>query len=190
MFIASIFLIYLRAVKKLAIKIPFKLEHNFEYAKLERLTPLVRRVTARNPSGFTFHGTGTYIIGREEVAVIDPGPLLEEHIAALKVFYRVKISRARILITHTHMDHSAAAPLKNFWSAKLMGSDPTEEESRLVKTPKREETPTLFLTSSVKMEQLLVRVIGISNVFIHRDTPLIISASHYSKKIRCLLETT
>ena len=68
----------------MAIKIPFNLDHNFEYAKLEKLTPLVRRVTARNPSGFTFHGTGTYIIGLEEVAVIDPGPLLEEHIAALK----------------------------------------------------------------------------------------------------------
>ena len=108
----------------MAIKIPFKLEHNFEYAKLERLTPLVRRVTARNPSGFTFHGTGTYIIGREEVAVIDPGPLLEEHIAALKSLLQGE-NITHILITHTHMDHSpAAAPLKNFWRAKTYGFGP------------------------------------------------------------------
>lgn len=108
----------------MAIKIPFKLDHNFEYAKLEKLTPLVRRVTARNPSGFTFHGTGTYIIGRKDVAVIDPGPLLEEHIEALKRLLNGE-NITHILITHTHMDHSpAAAPLKNFWGVKTYGFGP------------------------------------------------------------------
>ena len=68
----------------MAAKIPFTYKYDFEYAKLEILTPLIRRVTARNPSGFTFHGTGTYIIGQGEVAVIDPGPLVPEHIDALK----------------------------------------------------------------------------------------------------------
>jgi glyoxylase-like metal-dependent hydrolase (beta-lactamase superfamily II) len=107
-----------------AIKIPFKLEHNFEYAKLEKLTPLIRRVTARNPSGFTFHGTGTYIIGRKDVAVIDPGPLLEEHIQALKRLLSGE-NITHILITHTHMDHSpAAAPLKDFWGVKTFGFGP------------------------------------------------------------------
>ena len=108
----------------MAIKIPFKLEHNFEYAKLEKLTPLIRRVTARNPSGFTFHGTGTYIIGRKDVAVIDPGPLLEEHIQALKRLLSGE-NITHILITHTHMDHSpAAAPLKDFWGVKTFGFGP------------------------------------------------------------------
>ena len=108
----------------MAIKIPFKLEHNFEYAKLERLTPLIRRVTARNPSGFTFHGTGTYIIGRKDVAVIDPGPLLEEHIQALKRLLSGE-NITHILITHTHLDHSpAAAPLKDFWGVKTFGFGP------------------------------------------------------------------
>jgi glyoxylase-like metal-dependent hydrolase (beta-lactamase superfamily II) len=107
-----------------AIKIPFKLEHNFEYAKLEKLTPLIRRVTARNPSGFTFHGTGTYIIGRKDVAVIDPGPLLEEHIQSLKRLLSGE-NITHILITHTHMDHSpAAAPLKDFWGVKTFGFGP------------------------------------------------------------------
>ena len=108
----------------MAIKIPFKLEHNFEYAKLEKLTPLIRRVTVRNPSGFTFHGTGTYIIGRKDVAVIDPGPLLEEHIQALKRLLSGE-NITHILITHTHMDHSpAAAPLKDFWGVKTFGFGP------------------------------------------------------------------
>ena len=57
----------------MATKIPFIYEYEYAYGALEELTPLIRRVTAPNPSGFTFHGTGTYIIGRGNVAVIDPG---------------------------------------------------------------------------------------------------------------------
>ena len=49
--------------------IPFVYRYDFEYAELEQITPLIRRVTARNPSGFTFHGTGTYVIGKGNVAV-------------------------------------------------------------------------------------------------------------------------
>ena len=104
--------------------IAFTHEYEFEYAKLETLTPLIRRVTARNPSGFTFHGTGTYIVGHEEVAVIDPGPLLEEHIEALKSLLAEE-TVTHILITHTHADHSpAAAPLKAYWGAATYGYGP------------------------------------------------------------------
>lgn len=104
--------------------IAFTHEYEFEYAKLETLTPLIRRVTARNPSGFTFHGTGTYIVGKEEVAVIDPGPLLDEHIEALKSLLAEE-TVSHILITHTHADHSpAAAPLKQFWDVSTYGFGP------------------------------------------------------------------
>ena len=54
-------------------EIPFDKSLEFEYGVAARLTPLVRRVVARNPGPFTFHGTGTYIVGEGEVAVIDPG---------------------------------------------------------------------------------------------------------------------
>ncbi|MDA0978705.1 MAG: MBL fold metallo-hydrolase, partial [Proteobacteria bacterium] len=54
----------------MTIPIPFTHKYDFEYARIEQITPLIRRITARNPSGFTFHGTGTYIIGRGNVAVI------------------------------------------------------------------------------------------------------------------------
>ncbi|HKO08496.1 MAG TPA: MBL fold metallo-hydrolase [Alphaproteobacteria bacterium] len=75
---------------------------------LETVSPLVRRVVARNPSPFTFKGTATFIVGHGRVAVIDPGPDLPEHIAALLHALRGE-SVERILITHTHRDHSPAA---------------------------------------------------------------------------------
>ena len=105
-------------------KIPFTYEYDYAYGVLEELTPLVRRVTARNPSGFTFRGTGTYVIGRGNVAVIDPGPLLDEHIEALEsLLGEEKVTH--ILITHTHADHSpAAAPLKKIWATKTYGYGP------------------------------------------------------------------
>ena len=104
--------------------IPFIHKYDFEYAKLEPVSPLIRRVTARNPSGFTFHGTNTYIIGHGEIAVLDPGPLMDEHIEALKHLL-AKETVNHILVTHTHVDHSpAAAPLKEFWQAKSYGYGP------------------------------------------------------------------
>ena len=108
----------------MATRIPFTFEYDFEYATLETLTPLIRRVTARNPSGFTFYGTGTYIVGKGNVAVIDPGPLVDEHIEALKAGLDGE-TVTHILITHTHFDHSpAAAPLKTHWNTKTYGYGP------------------------------------------------------------------
>jgi glyoxylase-like metal-dependent hydrolase (beta-lactamase superfamily II) len=92
----------------MAVKIPFNYELDFEYGKVEKLSPLIRRVIARNPSAFSFHGTGTYIIGEGEVAVIDPGPMLDEHIEALMQGLTGE-TISHILVTHTHSDHSPAA---------------------------------------------------------------------------------
>src|SRR5947199_4385614 len=88
--------------------IPFRREFAFEYGRLEPVAPGVRRIVANNPGPFTFKGTGTYVIGEGEVAVIDPGPDLTEHVAALLA----SLGDERItciLITHTHRDHSPAA---------------------------------------------------------------------------------
>ena len=77
----------------------------FEYGRIEQIAPGVRRVIANNPSAFTFHGTGTYILGEGKVAVIDPGPLDPNHIEA--ILQGVKGEEvSHVLITHTHMDHS------------------------------------------------------------------------------------
>jgi len=108
----------------MATKIPFTYQFDYQYGELETLTPLVRRVIAKNPSAFTFRGTGTYVIGHGNVAVIDPGPLMDDHIEALKRTLAGE-TVTHILITHTHMDHSPAAkPLKEFWNARTYGYGP------------------------------------------------------------------
>lgn len=79
------------------------------YAHVEVVAPKIRRIVARNPSNFTFTGTGTYIIGDStDVAVIDPGPDLPEHRSALEsalAGHRV----TAILVTHCHSDHVGLA---------------------------------------------------------------------------------
>ncbi len=79
-----------------------------EPGAVTRLSPLVRRVIATNPSPFTFTGTCSYIVGQGEVAIIDPGPNDAAHRAAL--LDAVKGERVvHILVTHTHKDHSPGA---------------------------------------------------------------------------------
>jgi glyoxylase-like metal-dependent hydrolase (beta-lactamase superfamily II) len=80
------------------------------YGVLEAVSPHIRRIVAPNPGPFTFIGTGTYVVGRGEVAVIDPGPLLPEHVEALIAALGGE-EVTHILITHTHSDHSPAAGL-------------------------------------------------------------------------------
>jgi glyoxylase-like metal-dependent hydrolase (beta-lactamase superfamily II) len=105
-------------------EISFRRDFAFQYGRAERLTPLIRRVVARNPSPFTFKGTGTYIIGHGKVAVVDPGPKLQDHIdALLKALAGETVTH--ILITHTHNDHSpAAAAIKAATGAKTYGFGP------------------------------------------------------------------
>ncbi|WP_373503150.1 MBL fold metallo-hydrolase [Aestuariivirga sp.] len=69
------------------------------------ISPLVRRVLANNPSPFTFKGTSTFIVGRGQVAVIDPGPDDDAHLDALLHAVRGE-TVTHILVTHSHADHS------------------------------------------------------------------------------------
>ncbi|WP_084253272.1 MBL fold metallo-hydrolase [Sphingomonas pituitosa] len=88
------------------------------------LEPLVTRVLANNPSPFTHLGTQTYLVGTTDLAVIDPGPDDAEHLAALLAAIGGRPVRA-ILCTHTHRDHSPAAPaLKAATGAPIIGCAP------------------------------------------------------------------
>ena len=108
----------------MATEIPFRRDIEVEYGAVAEVTPLIRRVVARNPSPFTFKGTGTYIVGRGQVAVIDPGPALAEHVDALRNALRGE-TVTHIVVTHTHIDHSpAAAALKHATGAKTYGYGP------------------------------------------------------------------
>jgi glyoxylase-like metal-dependent hydrolase (beta-lactamase superfamily II) len=78
------------------------------YGRVEQVSAMVRRVVAENPSKYTYKGTGTYIVGRGEVAVIDPGPLLDSHREALAEALKGERVTA-ILVTHCHADHSPLA---------------------------------------------------------------------------------
>jgi glyoxylase-like metal-dependent hydrolase (beta-lactamase superfamily II) len=103
----------------------FDLSLEPHYGVARPLSPRIERLLANNPGPFTFRGTGVYIVGAgPRVAVIDPGPDLPEHVEALK---RALGGRAvsHILVTHTHKDHSpAAAPLKEWSSARTYGFGP------------------------------------------------------------------
>ena len=77
--------------------------------KITELSPLVRRITAGNSSVFTGPGTNTYLVGKEEITVIDPGPAMPEHIENIAKACGDDIKQ--ILVTHTHPDHSPGAKL-------------------------------------------------------------------------------
>ncbi len=97
--------------------LPLDRRYDPRYGEAVAISPLIRRVLASNPGPFTFHGTGTYIVGHGRVAVIDPGPLLEAHVDALcRVLDGETVTH--ILVTHTHNDHSPAAlPLQRVTGA-------------------------------------------------------------------------
>ena len=104
--------------------IPFIKTFEPHYGELVRVTPVIARVVANNPGPFTFTGTGVYIVGDREVAVIDPGPDMPDHVAALKRALAGK-RVTHILVTHTHADHSPAAkPLKAWSGAKTYAFGP------------------------------------------------------------------
>jgi glyoxylase-like metal-dependent hydrolase (beta-lactamase superfamily II) len=95
--------------------IPFDRSFDAPYGECLSVAPRIHRLLAPNPGPFTFKGTGVYIIGARDVAVIDPGPEIPGHIEALK---RALDGRrvTHILVTHTHNDHSPAAAALRAWS--------------------------------------------------------------------------
>jgi glyoxylase-like metal-dependent hydrolase (beta-lactamase superfamily II) len=99
------------------------------YELLETLEPRIARMLARNPSAFTYYGTQTYLIGTEELAVVDPGPDLPDHVEAL---LRAIDGREVVAITctHTHRDHSPSArPLADATGAPIIGCAPLALET-------------------------------------------------------------
>ena len=91
--------------------IPFVTDFDPAYGEAAAVSPLIRRVVARNPGPFTYTGTGTYLVGRPDagdLAVIDPGPDDQVHLDAVAAAAGdARVSH--VLVTHTHRDHCAGA---------------------------------------------------------------------------------
>ncbi|MEM7425985.1 MAG: MBL fold metallo-hydrolase [Pseudomonadota bacterium] len=105
-------------------RLAFEREFEFAHGRADQVSPLIRRIVCNNPGPFTFTGTGTYIVGTRDVAVIDPGPIDEAHYRALLEDLDGK-SVSHIIITHTHVDHSPlAARLKAETGARTFAHGP------------------------------------------------------------------
>ncbi len=111
-------------------------EFHFEdpppYGVVEQVSPMVRRVVANNPSKFTYHGTGTFIVGPPsggEVSIVDAGPDDDLHVAA--VLQAVEGQRVtHLLVTHTHPDHSpATTAVREATGATTFGFGPHPPEA-------------------------------------------------------------
>jgi len=108
----------------MAEKIRFNTEFEVSYGAVETVSPLIRRVVAKNPGPFTFKGTGTYILGHGNVAVIDAGPDMVDHVDAILAATTGETITHQ-LITHTHIDHSPASRLlKDRTGADIYGYGP------------------------------------------------------------------
>lgn len=104
--------------------IPFDKTFDLAPEVVEEVAPGLRRILADNPGPFTFKGTVTYVVGRGEVAVIDPGPDDPRHVAAILEAVRGE-TVTHILVTHTHRDHSpGAAGLKAATGATTYAEGP------------------------------------------------------------------
>jgi glyoxylase-like metal-dependent hydrolase (beta-lactamase superfamily II) len=116
--------------------IPYVREPEVRYGVAERVSPLIRRVMANNPGPYTYLGTGTYLVGSGEVAVIDPGPSKPaEHVDAILAALDPGERITHLVVTHTHGDHSSACrALKERTGAPTYGYGPmvfnTEPEQR------------------------------------------------------------
>ena len=99
------------------------------YELVDELEPGIARVLAHNPSAFTYSGTQTYLVGKSEVAVIDPGPDDPAHVDAIVEAIGGR-PVAAIMCTHTHRDHSpAAAALAERTGAPIVGCAPLALET-------------------------------------------------------------
>ena len=173
------------------VQIPYRRELEFDYGSVAQIAPGIRRVIANNPGPFTFHGTGTYILGTGNVAVIDPGPDDNDHIDAILAALDGE-TVSHILVTHTHMDHSPGCrPLQALTGAPTYAYGP-HGAGKLEQGVQVEEGGDMDFTPDhlVKHGDIIQGGIGPSNVCIRQDIPLTTCALRFRNRKPCSLETT
>ncbi|RWM09235.1 MBL fold metallo-hydrolase [Mesorhizobium sp.] len=102
----------------------FDIRFDPAYGHAVTVAPDVLRITANNPSPFTFHGTNSYIVGRETLAVVDPGPDDDTHLQTLLAAIGGR-PVSHVFVSHTHRDHSPlTARLKQRTGATVLAEGP------------------------------------------------------------------
>lgn len=151
-----------------------------EPGKVTELAPGVRRLLAPNPSMMTGPGTNTYLLGEKEIAVIDPGPAIPDHLDAIQELAAGPINW--ILVTHTHPDHSpAAAGLAEATGAEQIGKPaPAGRHQDQTFTPDRvlEEGDTF---ESGEFELRAIHTPGHASnhlCYLHKDLALLFTGDH------------
>ncbi|WP_119392772.1 MBL fold metallo-hydrolase [Taklimakanibacter lacteus] len=112
------------------VSLSFDRDFDIAPGAITTLSPLIRRVVADNPGPFTFKGTASFIVGQGDVAIIDPGPDSDAHLANLLAAIKTeKVSH--IFVTHSHLDHSPLAPrLQQATGATTVGYGPAVQLDR------------------------------------------------------------
>lgn len=145
----------------MADKIVFNKDFDPHYGTAVEIAPGIRRVTAGNPSPTTFHGTNSYILGRGRVAIVDPGPDNDDHVAALAAATQGEIV-SHIVLTHTHRDHTGAlAAVQRATGAMTASGGPHRpsrppragEEARLDAAGDASFVPDVILTDADVIEE-------------------------------------
>ena len=107
--------------------ISFDTNHNRTVGEAEQLQKDLAVITANNASPMTFTGTRSYILGTENLVVIDPGPDSESHLSSI-MKYIGKRKVTDILLTHSHIDHSPLSrKLKIETGARIIGFGSADE---------------------------------------------------------------
>jgi len=138
---------------------------------------LIKKITANNGGVFTGNGTNTYLIGHEDITLVDPGPNESEHIDKILLEGGNKIKR--ILVTHTHTDHSPAAlPISKKLNIPMFG--------RLIDRESQWEDET-FIPDNVLSHGDIISTDEYSLETIHTPGHASNHLCFYLKEIRCLL---
>jgi len=136
----------------------FKVDMEFAYGTPRELAPGIVRFVANNPSVFTFKGTNTYIVGTDDLAIIDPGPEDDTHFDAIMAFVAGR-TVSHIAITHTHRDHiDGLDRMANATQAKVCGHGRNADNQGALANPRGTEyidasfNPDIVLRDGDKIE--------------------------------------
>ena len=156
------------------------METDLAAGKLVELAPGVNRLIAPNPGMMTGPGTNTYILGDKEVAVIDPGPVIDSHIDLICELAPGPIKW--ILVTHTHPDHSpAVVSLAERTGAERLGrpAPDGQHQDKTFKPDRILNDGDIFETAEFELEVIHTPGHASNHLcYLHADTKWLVTGDH------------